>query len=101
MILGPYKNDKPINITDVANINLKCECVNVIIVNGVREPILYSFGSDKPPGHKFYKTTGTKLFKKLNKSILSPITLYLEGDDHKPVDFNGEAITFTRQIFEN
>ena len=34
----------------------------------------------------------------MNKSVLSHITFYLEDDDHKAVDFNGEAISFTCQL---
>ena len=34
----------------------------------------------------------------MNKSVLSRISFYLEDDDHKPVDFNNEAITFSCQL---
>ena len=61
-------------------------------MNGTREPILYSFALDQPPGHKIYKESKVKLLKKKNKSVLSHITFYLEDDDYKAVDFNGEMI---------
>ena len=60
--------------------------------DGTREPILYSFGLSLPPGHKIYKETRVKLFKKINKSVLSHIEFYLEDDEGKPVDFNFETI---------
>ena len=82
---GSYKSDKPINITGTDKIHLKCNCIDGSIVNGVRAPILYSFALSAPPGHKIYKEARIKLFKKINKSVL---TFYLEDDDHKPVDFN-------------
>ena len=28
------------------------------------------------------------------------ITFYLEDDDHKPIDFNGETISFTCQLIK-
>ena len=34
----------------------------------------------------------------MNKSVLFPITFYLEDDDHKAVDSNGETISFTCQL---
>ena len=77
---------------------LKCDCINGSIVNGIRESISYSFALDKPPGHKIDKEPRIKLFKKTNKSVLSHITFYLEDDDHKPVDFNGETISLTCQL---
>ena len=61
---GSYKSDKPINITGIDKVHLKCDCIDGSIVNGVREPILYSFALDQPPGHKIYKEPKVKLLKK-------------------------------------
>ena len=100
LIAGSYKSDKPINITEIDKIHLKCDCIQGSIVNGIREPVLYSFALSSPPGHKIYKEPRVKLFKKLNKSVLSHITFYFEDDDHKPVDFNNETISFTCQLIK-
>ena len=54
---------------------LKCDCFNGSIVNGVREPILYSFSLDKPTRHKVYKEPRIKLFKKVNKSVFITHTI--------------------------
>ena len=40
LIAGSYKSDRPIDITSVDKIQLKCDCINGSIVNGVGEPIL-------------------------------------------------------------
>ena len=69
-------------------------------MNGVREPISYSFALSLSPGHKIFTEPKIKPFKKINNSRLSHITFYLEDDDHKPVDFNGETISFTRQLIK-
>ena len=98
LIPGLYKSDRPINITGIDKIHLKSNCIQGSIVNGVREPILYSFALSSPPGHKIYKEPRVELFKKINKSVLSHITIYFEDDDHKTVDFNGETISFTCQL---
>ena len=100
LIAGSYKSDKPINITGIDKVHLKCVCIQGSIVNGVREPILYSFALSSPPGHKIFKAPRVKLFKKINKSILSHITFYFEDTDHKTVDFNGEPISFTCQLIK-
>ena len=55
LIAGSYKGDRPINITGVDKIHLKCDCIQGSIVNGVREPILFSFALSSPPGRKIYK----------------------------------------------
>ena len=100
LIAGSYKSDKPINITGIDKVHLKCDCIQGSIVNGVREPILFSFALSSPPGHKIYKEPRVKLFKKVNKSVLSHITFYFEDDDYKPVDFHGETISFTCQLIK-
>ena len=100
MISGLYEGNKPIKITGIDKVHLKCDVVDGSIVNGVREPILYSFALDQPPGHKIYKEPKVKLFKKVNKPVLSHITFYVEDDDYKPVDFNGESILFTCQLIK-
>ena len=100
LIAGSYKSNKPINITEIDKVHLKCDCIQGSIVNGIREPILYSFALSSPPGHKIYKEPRVKLFKKVNKFVLSHITFYLEDDDYKPVDFHGETISFTCQLIK-
>ena len=57
IIAGSYKSDKPINITGIDKIHLKCDCIQGSIVNGIREPILYSFALSSPPGHKNIQRT--------------------------------------------
>ena len=61
IIAGSYKSDKHINITGIDKIHLKCDCIQGSIVNGIREPILYSFALSSPPGHEIYKEPRVKL----------------------------------------
>ena len=100
LIAGSYKSDKTINITGIEKIHLKSDCIQGSIVNGIREPILFSFALSSPPGHNIYKEPRVKLFKKVNKSVLSHITFYFEDDDHKAVDFNGKTVSFTCQLIK-
>ena len=100
LIAGSYKNDKRNNITGSDKIHSNCDCIQGSIVNVKREPTLYSFALSSPPGHKIFKEPRIKLFEKVNKSVLSHITFYFEDDDHKPVGFNGETISFTCQLIK-
>ena len=43
LIPGSYKSDRPINITGIDKVLLKCDWINGSNVKGIREPILYSF----------------------------------------------------------
>ena len=62
LLSGIYKSERPVNITGVDKNHLKRVCSIVSVVNGIREPILYSFALDKPPGHKIYEEPRIKLF---------------------------------------
>ena len=95
LIAGSYKSDRPINITGVDKNQLKCDCIQGSIVNGIRGPILYSLALSSPPGRKIYKEPRMKLFKKINKSVLSNLPFYLEDDGHKSIIFHNETISFT------
>ena len=100
LITGWYRSDRRINITWIDEIHLKYDCISGSIVNGFWEPILYSFALSSPPGNKIYKESRVKLFKKLNKSVLSHITFYLEDDNYKAFVFNGRTMSFTCQLIE-
>ena len=100
LIAGLYKSDRPINIIGIDEVHLKCDCFNGSIVNGDREPFLYSFALSSPPGHKIYKEPRIKLFKKVIKTVLSHITFCLEDDDYKPLDFNNETVSFTCELIK-
>ena len=100
LIRGSYKSDKPFNFTGIDKVHLKCDCIQGRIVNGCREPFLYSFALSSPPGYKIIKEPRVKLFKKVNKSVLSHIAFYFEDDDHKPVGFDKETVSFTCQLIK-
>ena len=59
---GSCKSDKPINVTGIDKVHLKCDCIGGSIVNTIREPISYSFALLSPPGHKIYKEPRKNFF---------------------------------------
>ena len=99
-VSGVYTSDKILNLNTTNKIHLKCDCIDGSIHNGLRQPILYSFVLDKPSGYKIFSEPETTHYKKINKSVLKTITFYLEDDNNKEVDFNGETLTFTLQMIK-
>ena len=93
-------SQKIVNLGSTNKIHLKCDIIDGSIVDGFRQPILYSFVLDKKTGYKVFYEPETIHYKKLNKSVLNTITFYLEDDDNKVVDFNGETLTFTLQMIK-
>ena len=94
-----YLSQKIVNLSNTNKIHLKCDDIDGSVVNGVRQPILYSFVLDKPSGYKVFSEPETIYYKK-NKSVLNTIMFYLENDKNEEVDFNGETLTFTLQMIK-
>ena len=95
-----YTSQNVINLGSTNKIHLKCDCIDGSVLNGIRQPILFSFVLDKLPGYKVFCEPETLHYKKRNKSVLNTITFFLEDNDHKEVDFNGETLTFTLQMIK-
>ena len=95
-----YIGQKILNLGSTIERNLKCDCIDGSIQDGVRLPVLFSFVLDKKPGYKVFSEPETIPYKKINKSVLNTITFYLEDNNNEEVDFNGETLTFTLQMIK-
>ena len=58
---GSDKSKKPINITGIEKIHLKCDCFIGSFVNDTREPFSYSLALSSSLGHIIYKSARIKL----------------------------------------
>ena len=88
------------NLNTINKNHLKCDVFDGSLVNGLKQPILFSFILDKPPGYKIICEPETIHYKKMNKSVLNTITFHLEDDNNEEADFNGETLTFTLQTIK-
>ena len=98
LITGSYKSDKSINFTGIDNVHLKCNCFSGSFLKRVRQAFWNSFALSSPPGLKKFEEPRIKLFKKINKPLLSHKKFYLEGYDHNALNFNGKTISFNCQL---
>ena len=71
-----YTSQKVVNLGSTNKIYLKCDCIDGSVVNGMRQPILYSFVLDKLPGYKVFSEPETIHYKTINKSVLNTITFF-------------------------
>ena len=69
-------------------------------INGLRQPLLFNFVSDKPLGFKVFCQPETLDYKKVDISVWETLTFYLEDDDdsERKVNFNEQTLTFTLQL---
>ena len=82
-----YISQKVVNLGSTNKIHLKSDYIDGSVVNGLRQPILYSFVLDKLPGYKVFSEPETIHYKKINKTVLNTITFYLENDKNEIIDF--------------
>ena len=61
-------SQKILNSGSTNKIHLKCDVIDGSVVNGLKQPILYSFILDKKPGYKVFSEPETVHYKK-NKQI--------------------------------
>ena len=74
---GVYTKDKIIlNLNTIDKIQLKCDCIDGSIQDGLRQTILFSFVLNKPSGYKVFCEPETIHYKKINKSVLNTITFF-------------------------
>ena len=59
-----YISQKIVNLSNTNKIHLKCDVIDGSVINGIRQPILYSFALDKPSGYKVFCEPETIHFKK-------------------------------------
>ena len=79
---------------------MKCDVIDGPIQDGFRQPILFSLVLDKPSGYKVFCEPETIHYKKMKKSVLNTITIYLEVDNNEEIKFNQETITFSSQMIK-
>ena len=59
-----YISHRIVNLSSTNKIHLKCDCIDGSVVDGLRQPILYSFVLDKSTGYKVFCKTETVHYKK-------------------------------------
>ena len=78
-----YTSDKVLNLSTLGKMHLNFDVIDGSVVNGIREPILFSFVLDKPSGYEVFCEPETIYYKKINISLLNTIATYFEVDNHE------------------
>ena len=92
-----YTSQKILNLGSTYKIYLKCDVIDGSVVDGIRQPILFSFVLDKLPGYKIFCEPETIHYEKIIKPVLNTINFYLEDDKNEEFNFNRETLVFTLQ----
>ena len=66
-----YTSQKIVNLSTTNEIQLKCYVIDDSVINGIREPILYTFVLDIPSSYKLFCQPATIHHKRIKKSFLN------------------------------
>ena len=83
---GAYTSEKNLNLSKRIKIHLKCDVNDGGVVNGVRQPIPFTFDLGRLPGYKIFHQPETVHHIKINKFVLNFITFYLEDNNNEEVN---------------
>ena len=72
---GEYYSEKNRDLGMTIKIHLKCDIIDGSVINGIRQPILFSLVLDKPPGYKLFATLKQYTTKK-NKIIFNTLSFF-------------------------
>ena len=95
---GVFTSDKFSSLSTIEKIHSKCDVIDGSVVDGFKQPILFSFVLDKPSVYRVFCEPMTYHYKKLKKSILNTRTFYLKDDENEEIDVNEEVLTSILQM---
>ena len=96
-----YIVQKTVIFSSTNKIPLKWDVIDGSIIGGLKQSILFSFVLDKPSWYKVFCEPGTIHFKNKDSCFVYHNNLiYLEDNNHKENNFNGETLTFPLQMIK-
>lgn len=95
---GRYESEKIVNIMRVNSIMVHCDIIGSSYLNGIQQPIIYSFFPDVNPGNKIISSPQTLIYLPVTLSIISQMTSWLTDQDEELLDLRGEELTLKFHI---
>ena len=95
---GRYKSQKIIDIMFFKNINIHCNIISGAKDNGKDTDILYTFNLTEPPGYLINIIPTIILYQNVTKNRIEYIELHIKDEHGKPIDFNGDVLSFTLHL---
>ena len=95
---GRYKSQKIIDIMGFSTINIHCNIISGTKDNGIDTDILYTFNLTEPPGYLINIIPTNILYQNVTKYRIEYIEFYIKDEHGRPIDFNGDVLSFTLHL---
>ena len=90
-----YKSQKIINIMGFNSINIHCIIISGAKDNGKDTDMLYTFNLTEPPGYLINIIPTNILYENVTKDRIEYIEFHIKDEHGRPIDFNGDVLSFT------
>ena len=95
---GKYTSQKIIDIMGFSNINIHCNVISGVKDNGKDTDILYTFNLTEPPGYLINIIPTNILYQNVTKDRIEYIEFHIKDEHGRPIDFNGDVLSFTLHL---
>ena len=95
---GRYKSQKIIDILGFSTINIHCNVISGAKDNGKDTDILYTFNLTEPPGYLINIIPTNVLYQNVTKDRIVYIEFHINDEHGRPIDFNGDVLSFTLHL---
>ena len=95
---GKYKSQKIVDIMNFSTINIHCNVISGVKDNGNNTDILYTFTLTEPPGYLINIIPTKILYQNVTKDRIEYIEFHIKDEHERPIDFNGDVLSFTLHL---
>ena len=81
-----------------STINIHCNVISGVKDNGNNTDILYIFTLTEPPGCLINIIPNNILYQKVTKDRMEYIEFHFKDEHGRPIDFNGDVLSFTLHL---
>ena len=81
-----------------STINIHCNVISCVKDNGNNTDILYTFTLTEPPGYEINIIPTNILYQNITKDRIEYIEFHIKDEHGRPIDFNGDVLSFTLHL---
>ena len=95
---GECTSQKIVDIMGFSTINIHCNVISGVKDNGNNTDILYTFTLTEPPGYLINIIPTSILYQNITKERIQFIEFHIKDEHGRPIDFNGDVLSFTLHL---
>ena len=87
------ESESTVNIMRVNSIFVYCDIINSSYVNGIQQPVIYSFFPSCLPGEKIIEKPNTLIYLPISLDVIPHMTSWITDQNNKLIDLRSEKLT--------